>query len=450
MVLIRRNEKLLKKLLTVAVALLLMLSVFSGCTEKTDNDVAATQEQAEKTTEKEEATAAPEATEPADPIELSFFTQAVTQLDPDSPEIEALEALTNVEVEWIVPPRESFGEQLALILSSKDLPDIINSVSVEQWTEGGEAGAFIDLVPYHDYMPNILEWSYTEGLTQSYIGDKMYAIPRGTLVRGDPYAVRKDWVGALGLEVPTTLDEYYEFMKAFAYDDPDGNGKDDTYALSDQSADGWFISVYSVFVGIFNAMGYGFGWQEDENGQLYETTMVPEFKEAILFVKKLMDEKIIDPNIITNQNYSEPFYNGISGMARLYAGSYGSVMQLVQEKDPDGDIMFIQVPQGADGTVRRVAGSKGSNGWTVVTSSSKNPEAAVAFIDSFLSDEGWDIINYGLEGIDYTLDGDAKVFNDHYADYCVWRKWLGVVRRPTSIPFYIDSNMDSEALAYTT
>ena len=440
-----------KKLLTVVMALLLLLTVFSGCAKETENDAVdadktQTAEKAEATSEKTEEVP----TEQAEPVKLTFFTQAVSQMDPESPEIVALEALTNVDVEWIIPPRESFGEQLSLTLASKDLPDIINSISVDAWVEGGEQGAFIDLVPYFDYMPNILEWSYAEGLAQSYVGDKMYAIPRGTIVRGDPYMVRKDWVDALGLEVPTTLDEYYEFMKAFAYDDPDGNGENDTYAFSDRTADGWFISASTHFIGLFNAMGFGFGWQEDENGQLYETTMVPEFKEAILFIKKLMDEKIIDPNIITNQNYMEPFYNGVAGMARSYAGSYSTTLDLIKEKDPDGEVMFIQVPEGKDGTVKRVAGSKGSNGWTVITTNSENPEAAVLFIDSFLSEEGWDIICYGIEDVDYTLEGDQKVFTDNFADYSIWRKWLGVVRRPVSIPYYLDSNMDPELLAYSS
>ncbi len=33
----------------------------------------------------------------------------------------------------------------------------------------------------------------------------------------------------LGLEAPTTLDEFMEVAKAFTFNDPDGNGKDDTY-----------------------------------------------------------------------------------------------------------------------------------------------------------------------------------------------------------------------------
>ena len=41
--------------------------------------------------------------------------------------------------------------------------------------------------------------------------------------------IRKDWLDNLGLEVPTTLDELFDVMYAFTYNDPDGNGKNDTW-----------------------------------------------------------------------------------------------------------------------------------------------------------------------------------------------------------------------------
>ena len=42
---------------------------------------------------------------------------------------------------------------------------------------------------------------------------------------------RQDWLTKLNLQVPTTVDEYYNVATAFASQDPDGNGKKDTYAF---------------------------------------------------------------------------------------------------------------------------------------------------------------------------------------------------------------------------
>ena len=51
----------------------------------------------------------------------------------------------------------------------------------------------------------------------------------GSIDRNEGILIRKDWLDKLGLSVPVTLDDYYEVMKAFTFNDPDGNGVNDTY-----------------------------------------------------------------------------------------------------------------------------------------------------------------------------------------------------------------------------
>ncbi|WJH36557.1 extracellular solute-binding protein [Paenibacillus sp. CC-CFT747] len=46
------------------------------------------------------------------------------------------------------------------------------------------------------------------------------------------YYIRQDWLDKLGLKAPTTYDEYVNVLKAFTNNDPDGNGKKDTYGFS--------------------------------------------------------------------------------------------------------------------------------------------------------------------------------------------------------------------------
>lgn len=44
---------------------------------------------------------------------------------------------------------------------------------------------------------------------------------------------RGDWLKAVGIDkVPETLDEMHEALKRFRYNDPDGNGKQDTYGMT--------------------------------------------------------------------------------------------------------------------------------------------------------------------------------------------------------------------------
>lgn len=50
------------------------------------------------------------------------------------------------------------------------------------------------------------------------------------------FQIRKDWLDALGLDVPGTPEELFEIARAFTFDDPDNNGKDDTWGLTSAGA----------------------------------------------------------------------------------------------------------------------------------------------------------------------------------------------------------------------
>jgi len=96
-----------------------------------------------------------------------------------------------------------------------------------------------DLIePLDEYIEN---WdAYRHG----HISEEVLEMCRGTdgKVLGFPFAqlgpmffaIRRDWLDNLGLEAPDTFEEAYGVWRAFTFDDPDGNGKDDThgYAIS--------------------------------------------------------------------------------------------------------------------------------------------------------------------------------------------------------------------------
>lgn len=58
------------------------------------------------------------------------------------------------------------------------------------------------------------------------IGKMANVLPNHTIV------IRKDWLDNLGLSIPETPEELLEICRAFTEDDPDGNGKDDTWGIS--------------------------------------------------------------------------------------------------------------------------------------------------------------------------------------------------------------------------
>ena len=81
-----------------------------------------------------------------------------------------------------------------------------------------------------EYMPNFMSrWDKdTLDLFRAADGN-LYCLPSMRDVGYGAIFFRTDWLANLGLEYPKTLDDYYNMLYAFRYNDPDGNGKDDTW-----------------------------------------------------------------------------------------------------------------------------------------------------------------------------------------------------------------------------
>lgn len=96
--------------------------------------------------------------------------------------------------------------------------------------------------------------------------------------------IRQDWLDNLGLEAPTTIDEFEEVIRAFTEDDPDGNGEKDTYGFTYEGDtiynNGWCadpVTIFSVYTGK-NLPGQ---WQEDEDGKLVYGSLDEGNKKAL-------------------------------------------------------------------------------------------------------------------------------------------------------------------------
>lgn len=119
------------------------------------------------------------------------------------------------------------------MIAAGDVPDFMQ----QYWTAGSPT--LIQLVDQEIVLPIDLE--LYPGMKNAIPAEGYNYLKRddqiwGIAPPGDPnhYTlwVRQDWLDKLGLEIPTTPDEVLEVAKAFTTQDPDGNGKADTYGLT--------------------------------------------------------------------------------------------------------------------------------------------------------------------------------------------------------------------------
>src|SRR4029450_1631829 len=150
-------------------------------------------------------------------------------------------------------------------LNTNTAPDILFNdnariVKIQQST-----GKLSDLKPQADQLPADDKKFIPPGdWAASTFKDRVIQIPFQRTITG--LGVRKSWLAQGGEEAPKTWDDLVRIGKKFQDDDPDGNGKKDTFGVAMQAGD-----APSITGGGINLLVYGNGLPHplvNENGEI--------------------------------------------------------------------------------------------------------------------------------------------------------------------------------------
>jgi len=150
-----------------------------------------------------------------------------------------------------------------------------------------------DWRPYMRYIPTINQYMTKLDRDIRSINGKLFGVIN-SVSRGIPLWqtwIRKDWLDTLGLAPPKTMDQLLEVAKAFTFKDPDRNGKNDTWGFTscgEGKTLGWIDGVLNT---CFNIPALTI-----EDGKVIPRAINPRRKEALSWLKKVIDAKVIDPN----------------------------------------------------------------------------------------------------------------------------------------------------------
>ncbi|MCF2939843.1 extracellular solute-binding protein [Paenibacillus alkaliterrae] len=337
----------------------------------------------------------------------------------DSPVAAEIEKRTNTDIhfEWV--PNASYVDKFNITLASGKLPTImyVPDVKSPSFVNAAKSGAFWELGPYLKDYPN-LSGANPVILNNSSVEGKNYGIYRGRALGRNGVYYRKDWLDNVGLQVPQTIDEFYNMLKAFKEQDPDQNGKDDTYGLVLVKWTGQWSSGFDnikLWFGAPNKWG-------DVDGQLVPDHMTPEYLEALKFMKKLYDEKLINQDfaIMDSAKWTDPIVNNqagviidvVDGAARADDKIHAA---LAAEGKDQPDVHYMDVFGGvksADGELHTLPTSGFAGMLAVPKSAVKTEEElkrVLAFIDQLNEPEMQTMLGYGLEGKHHTIEEDSVV-----------------------------------------
>ncbi|MDO5417885.1 MAG: extracellular solute-binding protein [Lachnospiraceae bacterium] len=311
----------------------------------------------------------------------------------------------------IVP--ENNTEKVNVAMASGDFPDVVTGAygtsATQQWIDDGMV---IPLTPYMDKLPNIKAW--LDDYQWTAVNGDYYGIPFITQYQAANtlLMMRKDWLDKLGLSYPKTLDEMKTVLTAFTNDDPDGNGKNDTYGFSSEKPSS--TNGQTPFDWVFFAYGLPHGdYSLDADDQVIPIFEDPSFIPAMHYIKDLWDSGVVDPELMLNDipKKEEKFYQGkIGAMPATVYRHINRHENSLKELFPDGELCYDMPPAGPDGALGM--SRQGKNGFlTCVTTACKNQDKAAEFVDFMISEEGNHLLRYGIEGIHYTKEGDKIVYN---------------------------------------
>lgn len=320
--------------------------------------------------------------------------------DSSSPIIRAIEAYTNTKLEVWFAPDSVYDETLKVTFSSKqNMPEVI--VIPEKspsFVQAARSGLLWEVGPYLHLFPNLSEADEIV-LRNISVDGKVYGVYRAREKSRIGISYRKDWLEKVGLEEPRTIEEFYEMLRAFTYDDPDDNGIDDTYGM-----------VVTKFSGPFDVIQTWFGvpnqWKED-GGALIPAHETPEYMEALNFFRKLYEEGLINPDfaVMNPAGWLDPIVEGKAGVIVDYARHAARIQSRMGDRGVMDVMASVEGPHG----IRNLS-SSGHLGMIAVSKTAVRTEEELLrvldFLDKLNDAEMQILIQNGIEDRHYKfVDG---------------------------------------------
>ncbi len=308
--------------------------------------------------------------------------------------VELMEQATNTQIEMIAPPHSDYSQRLSVMLASGDLPDLFNIYAamdnVPVFAQRGYLLALDNLLEDRDVLNGIYGDIYGN---VAVVNGSTYAIPDG---RNNLLLLfmRGDLLEAQGLDVPTTIDEFYDAAVTLK----------EVYDIIPLS-NARFMSYFRYFLSSFGAYD---DIVEDSMGHFSDGFDTPEMRAALTWLNQLYVEGLLDEEFVTNgtSTMREKLYSGQSA-GSVYWDIFYTTYQIETEKNNPGALI---VP------VYRLAGPGGpgyTTDWGIdgaygISSQTDYPDAALDIVEWFNTSEGYVARYSGVEGVHYTVNAAGE------------------------------------------
>lgn len=329
---------------------------------------------------------------------------------------------SGVSIDFTHPIYGNETTEFDLMVASGEYTDLIWSFGDQAYKGGDDAGVedgvFRDLTPYvEQYMPNY--WNLINANEEA---RRLAYTDSGRLVclvaleynaqdkKPEPQpsfagmTVRKDWLDALGMDVPVTYDDWTEMLKAFK----EKYNCEQPLTLPSQGF--WQLTQFASGFGALNTM-------QNNNGTVEYGPMTEGWKQYLTLMNQWYTDGLIGPEYVTNDAFGMDTALAISGGTGAMFMVYTVTPVIEQGIEGGGDFVAVQLPVTKAGEVAQGGANDGKLAAKKIYVSThvkdENLPQILSMLDYLYSDEGILLQSYGVEGDTYTVDENGKyVFTD--------------------------------------
>ncbi|RXZ83244.1 extracellular solute-binding protein [Paenibacillaceae bacterium] len=399
------------------------------------------------------------------PVEFSWIGAYI--LGKDTMAQKYLEEKLNVKITPTGIDRSNWEQQINVKLAAGEKPDFFGNldISMYHWLTyvKQELIGEIPVEVIRQHAPNYAKMVDEMDKTAwdiSVIDGKNYGIPKFYGEGGSPFvpAYNEAWLKKIGYnEPPKTLEELEDVLTKFRNDDPDGNGKKDTYGISARGKD--TLASNQIFNTVFAAHGITpSGWVEQPDGKVKFGFTTEEARTALKLLNKWYKDGIIDPEFITDDwnSYRAKFAGGKIGMLdqALWYHDHSSG-QVGQDSEKAGMKMVVGKPViGTTGKMMGIAQGYKQVPFSIGVEAAKDPkkvEAILKVLDlTATNEEAYLMTGFGIEGEHYDMVDGGPVQRPEYTDPAKAASALGLnfFNPAKSNPSMIHLDYPSDKLAF--
>ncbi|NLA52483.1 MAG: extracellular solute-binding protein, partial [Alcaligenaceae bacterium] len=227
--------------------------------------------------------------------------------------------------------------------------------------------------------------------------------------------IRGDWLENVGMEVPTTVDELYEVLVAFRDQDPNKNGQPDKIPWVEDKG----FAAIGVLAGSWGLIYQDIQRDPNDPNKITYWPLVNDganFTDFITTLNKWYKEKLLDQEFASQDDSQREakILSHQGGFGFAYTVHYNTWSSTLKETVPEAKMVGLKPlvgiagkPYGTNHAHVRPAAPNEGNCITVQAEKDGVIDACLKFIDYLYSEEGSTLINWGIEGVSYTVEPDG-------------------------------------------